>query len=316
MTRFLLRRSGQAVIVLLLVTLIVFVLLHLLPGGAARATLGTRATPAQLAQFNRDNGLDDPIWQQYLIWLKHLAQGDLGYSYRLNQSVSSLIGERLPKTILLNLLALVIAVAIAIPVGLTQAVRRNGLFDYTATFLGFVFYSTPIFFLSLMLVLVFSLNLGWFPAQAPQASTVAGILADPAGPRACRWRPSVLLDIALFSRYMRSATLDNLVQDYVRTAFSKGAGSSRVLYRHILRNSLIPMVTIIGLSLPVLIAGSLVTEQVFNYPGMGLLFYQEAVTDDYPVLLGITLVVGFATVLGNLLADIGYAVLDPRVRVS
>ena len=124
----------------------------------------------------------------------------------------------------------------------------------------------------------------------------------------------VLLDVALFSRYMRSATLDNVVQDYVRTAFSKGASSSRVLYRHVLRNSLIPMVTIIGLSLPVLIAGSLVTEQVFNYPGMGLLFYQEAVTQDYPVLLGITLVVGVATVLGNLLADIGYAVLDPRVR--
>ena len=315
MTRFLLRRGGQALIVLLLVTLIVFVLLHLLPGGAARATLGPRATPAQLAQFNQDNGLNDPVWQQYLIWLQHLLHGDLGYSYRLNQSVSSLIGERLPKTILLNLLALVIAVAIAIPVGLTQAVRRNGLFDYIATFLGFVFYSTPIFFLSLMLVLVFSLNLGWFPAQAPQAETVAGILADPAG-LVLPVASLVLLDIALFSRYMRSATLDNIVQDYVRTAFSKGASSRRVLYRHVLRNSLIPMVTIIGLSLPILIAGSLVTEQVFNYPGMGLLFYQEAVTQDYPVLLGITLVVGFATVLGNLLADIGYAVLDPRVRVS
>ncbi|NYD41900.1 ABC transporter permease [Nocardioides panaciterrulae] len=315
MTRFLLRRAGQAVIVLLLVTVIVFVLLHLLPGGAARATLGTRATPQQLAHFNKVNGLDDPLWQQYVIWLKHLLQGDLGYSYRLNQSVASLIGERLPKTILLNVLALAIAVVIAIPIGLTQAVRRNGIFDYTATFLGFVFYSTPIFFLSLMLVLVFSLNLGWFPAQAPQASTVAGILAEPAG-LVLPVASLVLLDIALFSRYMRSATLDNIVQDYVRTAFSKGAGSSRVLYRHILRNSLIPMVTIIGLSLPVLIAGSLVTEQVFNYPGMGLLFYQEAVTDDYPVLLGITLVVGFATVLGNLLADIGYAALDPRVRVS
>ena len=315
MTRFLLRRSGQAVIVLLLVSLIVFVLLHLLPGGAARATLGPKATPEQLAQFNRTNGLDDPIWQQFGIWLKHLVTGDLGYSYRLNQSVSSLIGERLPKTILLNLLALIIAVAIAIPVGLAQAVRRNGLFDYAATFLGFVFYSTPIFFLSLMLVLIFSLNLGWFPAQAPQATTVAGILAEPAG-LVLPVGSLVLLDIALFSRYMRSATLDNIVQDYVRTAFSKGASSRRVLYRHVLRNSLIPMVTIIGLSLPVLIAGSLVTEQVFNYPGMGLLFYQEAVTQDYPVLLGITLVVGAATVLGNLLADIGYAVLDPRVRVS
>ena len=315
MTRFLFRRAGQAVLVMLLVTLIVFVLIQLLPGGAARAALGPKATPEQLAQFNHDNGLDQPIWQQYLIWLRHLLEGDLGYSYRLNQSVSSLIGERLPKTILLNLLALIIAVAIAIPIGVMQAVKRNGLFDYTATFLGFVFYSTPIFFLSLMMVLVFSLNLGWFPAQAPQASTVAGILADPAG-LVLPVASLVLLDVALFTRYMRSATLDNIVQDYVRTAFSKGASSRRVVYRHILRNSLIPMVTIIGLVLPILFAGSLVTEQVFNYPGMGLLFYQEAVTADYPVLLGITLVVGFVTVLGNLLADIGYAVLDPRVRYS
>jgi peptide/nickel transport system permease protein len=313
MTGFLLRRTAQAVVVLLLVSLIVFVLLQLLPGGAARAVLGPRATPVQLAHFNHENGLDKPVIEQYLIWLWHLLHGDLGYSYRLNQSVTSLIVERLPKTIVLNLLALVIAVVIAIPVGVAQAVRRNSLYDYAATFTGFVFYSTPIFFLSLMLVLWFSLDLGWFPAQAPQATTVVGILSQPAG-LVLPVGSLVLLDLALFSRYMRSATLDSLVQDYVRTAYAKGAGRSRVLYRHVLRNSLIPMVTILGLSLPVLLAGSLITEQVFNYPGMGLLFYQEAVTSDYPVLLGITLVVGAATVVGNLLADIGYALLDPRVR--
>jgi peptide/nickel transport system permease protein len=312
-TRFLLRRTGQAIIVLLLVSLIVFVLLHLLPGGAARAVLGPRATQAQLAQFNHDNGLDKPLIQQYLIWLQHLLHGDLGYSYRLNQSVSSLIAAKLPKTILLNLLALIIAVAIAVPIGVAQAVRRNGFFDYSATFLGFVFYSTPIFFLSLMLVLIFSLNLGWFPAQAPQATSVAGILSQPSA-LVLPVASLVLLDLALFTRYMRSAMLDNLVQDYVRTAYAKGAGERRVVYRHVLRNSLIPMVTILGLSLPVLLAGSVITEQVFNYPGMGLLFYQEAVTNDYPVLLGVTLVVGTATVIGNLLADIGYAALDPRVR--
>ena len=313
MTRFLLRRTGQAIIVLLLVSLIVFILLHLLPGGAARAVLGPRASPQQIATFNQQNGLDKPVLQQFLIWLKHLAQGDLGYSYRLNQSVASLIWQKLPKTILLNLLALVIAVAIAIPVGVSQAVKRNSFYDYTATFLGFVFYSTPIFFLSLMLVLGFSINLGWFPAQAPQGDTVLQILSQPAG-LVLPVASLVLLDVALFSRYMRSAMLDNIVQDYVRTAYAKGAGRRRVIYVHVLRNSLIPMVTILGLSLPVLLAGSLITEQVFNYPGMGLLFYQEAVTNDYPVLLGITLVVGIATVVGNLLADIGYAVLDPRVR--
>jgi peptide/nickel transport system permease protein len=276
--------------------------------------LGPRATPQQLAHFNEVNGLDKPLVQQFLIWLQHLVQGDLGYSYKLNQSVSALIGERLPKTILLNLLALIFSVLIAIPIGVAQAVRRNKPFDYAATFLGFVFYSTPIFFLSLMLVLVFSINLGLFPAQAPQASTVAGILSEPAG-LVLPVASLVLLEVSLFTRYMRSATLDNLVQDYVRTAYSKGAGESRVVYVHVLRNSLIPMVTILGLSLPILFAGSLVTEQVFNYPGMGLLFYQQALSNDYPVLLGITLVVGVATVVGNLLADIGYALLDPRVRL-
>jgi peptide/nickel transport system permease protein len=287
----------------------------LLPGGPARAALGNKATPQQIANFNHQNGLDRPLYQQYLIWVQHLLTGNFGYSYRLNQSVGSLIAEKLPKTILLNLLALIIAVAVAIPIGVAQAVKRNSVYDYTATLLGFVFYSTPIFFLSLVLVLVFSVDLGWFPAQAPQADTVLGILSDPAA-LVLPVLSLVLLDVALFTRYMRSAMLDNLVQDYVRTAYAKGAGQSRVVYRHVLKNSLIPMVTIIGLVFPVLLAGSLVTEQVFNYPGMGLLFYQEAVTQDYPVLLGITVIVGVATVLGNLLADIGYAVLDPRVRYS
>jgi peptide/nickel transport system permease protein len=314
-TRFLLKRTGQAIIVLLLVTLIIFLLTQLLPGGAARAALGSKATAQQIAAFDHQNGLDKPIFQQYLIYLNHLLHGNLGYSYKLNQSVASLIAEKLPKTILLNLLALVIAVGIAIPIGVAQAVRRNSVFDYSATLVGFVFYSTPVFFLSLLLVLWFSIDLGWFPAQAPQANTIWGILSQPAG-LVLPVASLVLLDIALFTRYMRSAMLDNIVQDYVRTAYSKGAGQSRVVYRHVLRNSLIPMVTILGLSLPILLAGSLVTEQVFNYPGMGLLFYQQTVTNDYPVMLGITLILGVATVVGNLLADIGYAVLDPRVRYA
>ncbi|MGZ4427685.1 MAG: ABC transporter permease [Nocardioidaceae bacterium] len=313
MTRFLLGRTVQAIIVLLLVSLIVFVMLQLLPGGAARAVLGPRATPQQLAHFNHEYGLDKPVLQQYFIWLNQILHGNFGYSYKLNQSVASLIAEKLPKTILLNAIALFFSVVLAIPIGVAQAIRRNSVYDYSVTFIGFVFYSTPIFFLSLVMVLWFSLDLGWFPAQAPQATTIAGILSQPAG-LVLPVASLVLLEIALFTRYMRSAVLDNLVQDYVRTAYAKGAGQRRVMYRHVLRNSLIPMVTIIGLSLPIVLAGSLVTEQVFNYPGMGLLFWQQTQTSDYPVLLGITLITGVATVLGNLLADIGYALLDPRVR--
>jgi peptide/nickel transport system permease protein len=315
MTRFLAHRLLQALVVMLLVCLITFVLLQLLPGGEARAALGSRASPAQIRQFDRANGLDRPIYVQFGVWLSHLLHGNLGYSYHLNQSVASLIAEKLPKTLVLNALALFFSVLVAIPIGITQAVRRNSMFDYTATFIGFVFYSTPVFFLSLMLVVWFSLDLHWFPAQAPQGTTVEGILSDPSG-LVLPVVSLVLLQVALFTRYMRSAVMDNIVQDYVRTAFAKGAGSTRVLYLHILRNSLIPMVTLLGFALPAILAGSLVTEQVFNYPGMGLLFYQEAQASDYPTLLGIVLISGIAIVVGNLLADIAYALLDPRVRYS
>lgn len=315
MTRFLAQRVVQAVVVILLVCLITFILLQLLPGGEARAALGSRASPAQIRQFDHANGLDQPIYAQFGIWLDHLVHGDLGYSYHLNQSVASLIAEKLPKTIVLNALALVFSILIAIPIGVTQAVRRNSAFDYGATFVGFVFYSTPVFFLSLMLVLWFSLGLHWFPAQAPQGSTVQGILSQPSG-LVLPVVSLVLLQVALFTRYLRSAVMENLVQDYVRTAYAKGAGPRRVVYLHVLRNSLIPLVTLLGFALPGILAGSLVTEQVFNYPGMGLLFYQEAQASDYPTLLGIVLIAGVAVVVGNLLADIAYAVLDPRVRYS
>jgi peptide/nickel transport system permease protein len=313
MTGFLLRRVGQSIAVLFIVSVIVFVLIHLLPGGIAHAILGPRATAAQIAAFNHENGFDKPLPVQYLIWLWHLLHGNLGYSYHLNQSVGSLIVERLPKTIVLNLLSLLVALVVAVPIGVRQAVRRNGAFDYAATGLAFVFYAMPVFFLGLLLVLWFSLDLRIFPAEAPQGSTIAGILSQPMA-LVLPVLTLALLTIALFSRYMRSAVMDNLVQDYVRTARAKGAGEHRVLYGHVLRNSLIPVATLLGLSLPALFAGALITESVFNYPGMGLLFWQEAQVNDYPTLLGITLIVGVATVVGNLLADIAYAVLDPRVR--
>lgn len=271
------------------------------------------ATAAQIASFNHQNGFDKPLPVQYLVWLWHLLQGDLGYSYHLNQSVGSLIVERLPKTLVLGALSLIVALIVAVPVGVRQAVKRNGVFDYAATGLAFVFYAMPVFFLGLLLVLWLSLDLGIFPAEAPQGSTIAGILSQPMA-LVLPVLTLALLTIALFSRYMRSSVMDNLVQDYVRTARARGAGQHRVLYGHVLRNSLIPLATLLGLSLPALFAGALITESVFNYPGMGLLFWQEAQVNDYPTLLGVTLVVGVATVVGNLFADIAYAVLDPRVR--
>ncbi|WP_030415251.1 ABC transporter permease [Streptomyces sp. NRRL S-1448] len=313
MTRFLVKRLGQALVVLLLISVIVFVLLHLLPGGPARAVLGVQATPQAVAHFNHQQGYDRSLPQQYLMYLGRLLTGDLGESYKLNRSVTSLLAERLPKTALLAGLSLALAAVLAVPLGILQAVRRGRAADHVLTGLAFLAYATPVFFLGLVLVLVLSQQLPLLPAEAPQADTVGGILAEPAG-LVLPVVTTALGIVAAFSRYLRSAVLDNLGEDYVRTARAKGGSGARVLVRHVLRNALIPLVTLLGLYLPTLFSGTLVVESMFNYPGMGLLFWNAAQGSDFPVLLGVTLVVGVATVLGSLLADVAYAVLDPRIR--
>jgi peptide/nickel transport system permease protein len=314
MARFLIRRLGQAVIVLFGVTVLMFVLTKLLPGGAARAILGPKATPSQIATFNHENGLDQSLPLQFFHYLERLAHFDLGYYYRLNQSVLSLLGEYLPKTILLVGLAYVIALTVAIPMGITQAARRNSLVDHTLTLVSIVFYAMPVFWLGLMLIYLFANQWEVLPATAPSGN-VGELISHPEGlilPVATL----SLVTIALFSRYIRSSALDNLVQDYVRTARAKGASERRVLYRHVLRNALMPVITVLGYNLPIIISGALVVEVIFNLPGMGLLLWDSASGRDYPVLLGCTLVVALATILGNLIADITYARVDPRVRLA
>jgi peptide/nickel transport system permease protein len=314
MTGYLVRRLAQAAVVLLLVTMIVFTMLHALPGGTARAVLGERATNVAIEQFDRQNGLDLPLPVQYGRWLDQIVHGDLGFSFKLNESVAQLLAERLPKTMLLAGVSLVLALLVSIPLGFLQAFRRNRLVDYLLTGSAFVFYSTPAFWLAIVLITLFAIQLRIFPAQAPQGS-IGQVLADPGG-LALPVLTIALVSIAFFSRYVRSSTLENLFQDYVRTARAKGASTWRVAFRHVLRNALVPVVTLAGLSLPFVFAGTLISEEIFNYPGMGLLFYNAAVARDYPVLLGVTLVVGAATVVGSLLADVCYALLDPRVRLT
>jgi peptide/nickel transport system permease protein len=313
-TRFVLRRCGQAVIVVLLVSVIVFLLSHLLPGGAARASLGTHATPTTIAAFNKANGLNDPLPQQYWHWLSGVLRGNLGFSYVLNQSVASLLGQRLAKTGFLAGVAVVLAVLIAVPLGFYQAVRRNRVDDYAVTTVTFVLYSTPAFWLALLLVDLFAVRIHLFPAEAPQGSFSA-VLTDPRG-MVLPVATITLVTIAAFSRYVRSSVLDELAQDYVRMARSKGSTRRHILFGHVLRNSISPVVTLLGLSLPFILSGTLITEEVFNFPGVGLLFFNAATSQDYPVLLGVVLVVGVATVVGSLLADVSYALLDPRVHYS
>ncbi len=313
MTGYVLKRFGQSVVVLLLVTVIMFVLFHLLPGNPARAELGVRAQPAAVAAFDKLQGLNRPIWYQFWVYLDHLFHGNLGFSYIQNASVALLFDQRFPKTILLLTLATIVAVAIAIPLGILQAVRRNKLDDYVLTGTSFVLYSFPTFWLGIILIEIFAITLHVLPPTAPEGTTLGQILSD--------WQGLVLpvmtlalVSIASYSRYMRSAMIDSLAQDYIRTAKAKGLSQRAVLFRHALRNSLIPMATLIGLSIPAVFSGAVITESVFNYPGVGLLFVQSADSEDFSVLLGLTLVAAIGVIIGNLVADIGYAVLDPRIR--
>ena len=311
MTGYLIRRFLQSIVVVLGVTIITFIFLHMLPGNPIRAILGTRASPQAVRQLTIEYGFNKPLPVQYLIWLGNLLHGNLGYSYKENQTVMALLAQRIPKTLFLTGSAGILAILLAIPAGMWQSVRRNKPDDYVGTGMIFIFYSMPTFWLGLILIIIFSETLGWFPSEAPQDqlslfSQLNGMVLPVA--------TLTLVTLALYTRYMRSSMLEQSIQDYVRTARAKGVSSRAVLFKHVLRNALLPMVTLIGLSIPGILSGSLVTETVFNYPGMGLLFYQAAESDDFPVLLGVTIVVAIATVVGNLIADILYAVVDPRIR--
>ncbi|MEV0489268.1 ABC transporter permease [Streptomyces atratus] len=312
---YLIRRVLQAVVVIVIVTIVVFGLLHALPGGPARGILGPQATAQQIASFNHEQGLDKPLPVQYFYYLNQLLHGDLGTSYTLNEPVSQLISERLAKTLVLTALSAIVGLVLAIPLGMWQAVRRNKPVDYVITTLSFIAYSTPVYFLGLILVLVFSQALPWFPSQAPQGDTLAQVFSDPLAlvlPVAA----GAASMIAVFSRYMRAATLENLSEDYVRTARAGGSRSRSILWRHVFRNSLTPVIAMLGYYVPVLFGGALVVEQLFNYPGMGLLFWTAAQSSDYPVLLGCVLVIAIATVVGTLLADIVQRIIDPRVKAG
>ncbi len=315
MIGWLIRRVAQALIVLFFVTVFTLFLVHLFPGGPIRALLGPRATVQQVAHYNQLYGFDQPFYVQYLKWVGQLLHGNLGFSPKLNQSVSSLIAQDLPKTIVLVALGTIVSLAFGIPLGVYQAVKRYTAGDYALTGVAFLGYATPPFLVGLLLVEWFAVDIHLFPPFGPQGTTVAQILSQPSALVLPVLAYSFVL-FALWSRYMRSSVMDNLVQDYVRTARAKGASERRVLWGHVFRNSLMSIITLLGLSLPTLVAGAIFIEVVFNYPGMGLAFFNAALNVDYQVLLGFTLVATLATILGNLLADVGYAVLDPRVRYS
>jgi peptide/nickel transport system permease protein len=315
MARYLVRRVLTAVVVLIGISMVTFALLHIMSPSPGRDVLGLQASRASVAAYNLAHGFDRPLVSQYLTYINQLLHGNLGRSYKLNQSVDALLAENAGRTAMLVGVSLVIAIAIAMPLGIFQAVKRNKAADNVVTALAFTTYSMPTFFLGLLLIDLFALRLHLFTAEASQSTSAFVIFTDP--------RSMVLpvatmaaVSVALYSRYQRSAALDQLAQDYIRLARAKGLSARLVLTRHLVRNACLPMITLIGLSVPLLLAGNLVIESVFNYPGLGLLFFDSLQNEDYPVLLAYTLLSGALTVAGNLAADIALALADPRIELT
>ncbi len=312
---YLIRRVGTSIVVLIGVSVFIFFLLHNIYPSPAIDVLGPKANPVSIAAFNKSHGFDDPFIVQYVHYVQQLLQGNLGESYKVNQSVAALFQERWARSAYLSGISLLFAVLIAIPLGIFQAVKRNSIGDNVVTSLAFVTYSMPIFFLSLILIQLLALSFPVFSFEASQSTSVFAVMGD--------WHSMTLpilsltlVTVAAFSRYMRSTAMDTLAQDYIKAARAKGLPERLVLTRHLIRNASLPMLTLIGLSIPVLLAGNLITETVFNYQGLGLLFFNSLGTVDYNVLLAYTLIGAVLTIVGNLIADIALTVADPRIRMA
>jgi peptide/nickel transport system permease protein len=314
-TAYLILRCGTSVVILIGISIFVFGLLHAVYPSPARVVLGPRASLAAIAAWNAGHGFSGTVFSQYWHYMDGVLHGNLGYSYKLNQSVAALFQERWARSAWLSGSSLLLSILVAVPLGIYQAVKRNSVGDNVATSLAFTTYAMPDFLLYLIAIQIFALTFRIFGYEASQSTSIITVIGD--------WRDMTLpivcltlLIVAGFSRYMRSAAMDTLAQDYIKAARAKGLPERLVLIRHLLRNACLPMVTLVGLSIPALLAGNLIAESVFNYDGLGLLFYSSLQNEDYPVLLAYTLVGAVLTVLGNLLADVALTIADPRVRLS
>ena len=312
MTRYLVARVLAAIPVMLLVATGVFLLLFLTPGDPVATILGSDASPERVRELRTQLGLDDPLPLQLVRWLGRLLHGDLGSSIFLGRPVTQAIAERAEPTLLLTLLSTLFAVSLGVPMGLLAATRAGSWADVGAMLVGLAGVSMPTFWVGLNLIFVFAVALNWLP--------VAGYQPLSAGPgESLRYLilPAITLGFpqaALLARMTRSVMLDTLREDYVRTARSKGLQEQRVVLLHALRNALIPLATVLGLIVAVLLGGAVVTEQVFNIPGVGRLLVQAGGRRDYPLVQGVVLVIAGVYVLVNLCVDLAYGVLDPRVR--
>ncbi len=310
---YLIQRLAISAVTLVLISLIVFTGVRLIPGDPARVMAGTDADEAGLAEIRAKYGLNDPIPAQYLRWVGLALRGDLGESIRTRESVVKTVARKLPITAELACFAILIALTIAIPIGVLSAVRRNTFWDYLANSLSLCGLSVPSFWLGIMLILLLSVRLGWLPA-----SGFVSFLQEPVANLQRMIMPAFVLGTALAAvlmRQTRNSMIEVLSADYIRTAYSKGLAGRAVVFRHAIRNGLIPVVTILGLQTGALMSGAVVTEQIFVVPGFGRLIVEAVFTRDYPLVQGVVLITASSYVLINLLVDMSYTLLDPRIRV-
>ncbi len=316
MLRFLLQRIAQSLVLLLGVSIIGFGLMHLAPGGPlAMYTLNPTVTAQDIERVKIQFGLDQPVYIQYLKWAEGMFTGNWGYSFFGGQQVRVIVLERLPVTFQLMGSALFLALIIGVALGVASAVRRNSILDYVSAIAAMIALSLPTFWFGLLAIFVFAQTLGWLPAGGA-ASTDNHDILDTLRHLILPVAVLAFVLVAQWSRYTRSSMLDILGQDFIRTARAKGLRPSRVLLNHALRAALVPLITLAGLQLPLLVGGALVTETVFSWPGMWLLFVNALGTRDYPVLMAILMVGAFVVVLGSLLADIAVALVDPRTKLA
>lgn len=305
------------------ITLICFIVINLAPGSPAtfQEEFSPKASPEAVEALKKLYGLDKPIHERYLNWLKMVVTLDLGKSFVDGRKVKDKIKERLPITVTLNLLSLLLIFIVAIPIGVYSAMKPGSVFDRALTVFVFTGFSVPTFWLALLAMIIFGVNLGWLPISGIQS---IGAESMPFHERLIDWIKHLILPVTIMSfaglagmsRYTRSSMLEVLRQDYIRTARAKGLPERVIIIRHALRNALLPIVTLLGLAIPGLIGGSVIFESIFSIPGMGQLFYSSAMARDYPTIMGILLISALLTLIGNLIADIAYFLVDPRIRVK
>ncbi|MEQ9696004.1 ABC transporter permease [Shimia sp. SDUM112013] len=312
MVSYLLKRLIATIPVMLVVAVFIFLLLRLTPGDPAAMIAGDYATEAQIAEIRENLGLDQSLASQFVIWIGNILQGDLGESYFFKKDVTELIAARIEPTLSLSIITIIFTVAIAVPMGVISAYKQGTWVDRVVMGFSVVGFSIPVFVIGFGLIYVFSLELGWFPVQGYQR------LADGILP----WLHHLILPalalsvifVAFIARMTRTSVLEVLGEDYIRTARAKGQTENKVLVRHALRNAAVPIVTVIGFAFAILIGGVVVTESVFNIPGLGLLTVDAVLNRDFPTIQAVVLLFSFIYVLINLVIDLSYTILDPRIR--